>query len=119
MTFQQLEGRLKAGGLNVTRTASRFQNTMWFGRNMNDRRWEHVLVCEGNDANAPWHLAELLGYAEVAGCFRVTKHLDANAAQAASQKVTDVQQRPGFCWGPFSFEGNQTTLDDVKTALNR
>jgi phage FluMu protein Com len=110
MTFQELEDRLNATGITVTRTASKFRNVMWFGNQINPQA---VMIWE--EANAPWGYRDLYD----AGCFRVTKHESSNQAKDSAVKIADVQQRPAFAWGPFVFEGRQEVLDNVKAALSK
>jgi hypothetical protein len=108
MTFQQLEDRLNAGGLRVSRVASRrVKNAMWFGNGLRD---QHPGIVDA------W---EEVGELYRIGCIRATKCPDSKQAMESAAKVADVQQRPAFAWGPFVFEGKNEVLDNVKVALSK
>jgi len=106
MTFQDLEGRLNAGNLNVSRSASSGRaNTMWFG--------EGLPAPAFIEAYEDGLTFKLFG----AGHFRVTKYPTAKEAEDSAAQIIDMEQKPAFSWGPFVFEGKQDTLDNVKAAL--
>lgn len=108
MTFQELQDRLKAGGLDVSRVATRRRGggSMWFGQGIKN---EHPEVIEALDeAGTLWE-----------NNFLVTKMADAQTAQAGVEGIKDVAQRPAIAWGPFVIQGREDNLDRLKKALGK
>jgi hypothetical protein len=108
MTFQNLEDRLNAGGMGISRAASKRRggNAMWFGAGI--RAMDPHMFDALDEANMLWE-----------SDFLVTKMTSFREAREGAAGIKDVAQRPAFAWGPFVFQGKQEVLDGVKKALEK
>jgi len=114
MTFQELEDRLNAAGLKVSRLASRFgrsHSAMWFGENFDGET--KFLVQNSED------LPQARSNYFRDGLFLVSEFPDSKQASDQAARIVDIQQRYVFAWGPFLFEGKREVLDNVKAALSK
>ncbi len=103
LSFQEFQDLLNKKGFNVGRVISRKTDRMWYGPGLPGNNEVFVL-----DELGPYDQPEF---------FTVEVRPTAADASQSVKAFIDVSQRPALAWRTFFIQGQQGTLDKLKTAL--